>query len=209
MRQRFNALDDIPTQADRLRHDIATLDIEFDGLIAAVASLDPSPGVLDKLRALPLPDSAVIAKYAHATEVSEGEVKRLGDVISATDSAIATTEAELTRLSSAGVVPTKSDLARARRERDTHLNELQVVLDGDSKERITQFAEVTRSSQAIDGITDLLLTDTERATLYEDAQRRLADVRGERERDAARLASLQTRLAEVNVRGSKAGQRRA
>jgi uncharacterized protein YhaN len=199
LRQRFDALGDIPAQADRLRRDIAALDVETDGLIAAVASLDPSPGALDKLRALPLPDSAVIAKYAHAAELSEGEVKRLADVTAATDSAIAATETELARLSSAGAVPTRSDLARTRRERDTHLEGLRAALDGDRSVRIAQFAEVARSSQAIDGITDLLLTDTERATRHEDAQRRLADSRGERERDVARLASLQTRLAEVNA----------
>ena len=59
----------------------AVFAIETEGLGAAVASLDPSPGALDGLRALPLPDSAVIAKYANAVELSETEVKRLGDAI--------------------------------------------------------------------------------------------------------------------------------
>lgn len=199
LRQRFEALGEVSAQADRLRRETAVLNIEIDGLVAAVASLDPSPGALDGLRALPLPDSTIIAKFAHAAELSDSEAKRLGAAIAATDSTIATIEAELARLSSAGAVPTRSDLVNARYERDTYLDGLRAALDGDRIVRATQFSEVTRSSQAIDGITDLLLTDTERATRQEDAQQRLAGSRGERERDAEKLTSLQARLTEVNA----------
>ena len=199
LRQRFEALGDIPAQEERLRRDRAVLAIETEGLGAAVASLDPSPGALDGLRALPLPDSAVIAKYANAVELSETEVKRLGDAIAAIDTTIAATEAELARLSSSGAVPTRAHLVGARRERDAQLDGLRAALDGDRQVRATQFEEVVRSSQAIDGITDLLLTDTGRAALQEDAQRRIADSRGERERDAAKLASLQAGLSGINA----------
>jgi chromosome segregation protein len=198
LRQRFDALGDIPAQADRLRRDSAELSTETHGLEAAVASLDPSPAALDGLRALPLPESAVIAKYAHAAELSEPEVKRLGDAIAAADGAIATTEAELVRLSSAGAVPTRIDLIAGRRERDTHLEGLRAALDGDRNLRATEFSAVVRSFLAIDSITDLLLIDTERATRHEDAQLRLAETRSQRDRDAAKLASLQVRLSEVD-----------
>lgn len=87
-------------------------------------------------------------------------MKRLGDVIAAIDTTIAATEGDLARLSSSGAVPTRAHLAGARRERDAHLDGLRAALDGDRQVRATQFEEVVRSSQAIDGITDLLLTDT-------------------------------------------------
>lgn len=199
VRQRFEALGDIPAQADRLRREIAALDADTNALIAAVASLDPSPGPLDKLRSLPFPESAAIAKCASAAKVSEDEVKGLSDVIAARDRVIAETEAELARLSSAGAVPTRSDLTRARHDRDSHLDGLRAALDGDGKMRSIHFAEVARVSQAIDGITDLLLTDTGRATRQEDAQRRIADSRLQQERDVARCVTLQTRLDEVNA----------
>ncbi|MDB5603508.1 MAG: hypothetical protein JWP25_408 [Bradyrhizobium sp.] len=199
LRQRFEALGDIPAQEERLHRDRAVLAIEIEGLGAAVASLDPSPGALDGLRALPLPDSAVIAKYANAVELSETEVKRLGDAIAAIDTTIAATEAELARLSSSGAVPTRAHLVGARRERDAQLDGLRAALEGDRQVRVTQFEEVVCSSQTIDGITDLLLTDTGRAALQEDAQRRIADSRCERERDAAKLAKLQAGLSGINA----------
>jgi hypothetical protein len=62
LRQRLDALSDIPAQVDRLRHDTASLNIESGALVAKVASLDPLPGVLETLRRpLPLPDGAIIA----------------------------------------------------------------------------------------------------------------------------------------------------
>ena len=66
LRQRFEALGDIPAQDDRLRRDRAALAIEIEALAAAVAALDPAPGALDRVRALPLPDRATIAKFASA-----------------------------------------------------------------------------------------------------------------------------------------------
>jgi chromosome segregation protein len=198
LRQRFEALGDIPGREEGLRRERGTLAIETESLMAAAASLDPSPGSPGILRALPLPDRATIAKCANAVELRETELKRLADAIMAIDNTIAATEAELARLSSSGAAPTRADLVSARRERDARLDCLRAGLDGDRLVRAAQFDDVARSSQEIDGITDLLLTDTERATLQEDAQRRIAESRRERERNVAKLANLQLELADIN-----------
>ncbi|WP_152647661.1 YhaN family protein, partial [Rhodopseudomonas palustris] len=199
LRQRFDALGDIPAQADRLRRDGAALSADNATLQASVASLDPSPGALDRLRAMPLPDHAAIAKFAYATELSEADAKRLAEAASTQEDAIVAIEAELVGLSSAGTVPSRADLSRARIERDGRLDGLRTVLDGDPRARALQFDEVVRSSQAIDRVTDLLLADTERATRHDDARLRLAAFREERDRVAAKLAILQTRIAEVEI----------
>jgi hypothetical protein len=68
LRQRIDALSDIPAQADGLRHDTALLNIESGALVAEAASLDPVPGALETLRSLPLPDGASIANHARAGE---------------------------------------------------------------------------------------------------------------------------------------------
>lgn len=199
LRQRFDALGDIPGQADRLRRDRAALDLDTAGLVAAAAALDPAPGALDRLRALPLPDGGTIARYAHAAELGDAEVKRLADAIADGDAAIAATEAELARLSSAGAVPTRADLTDARTGRDADLDALRDALDAERGLREHRLDQVARASQAIDRITDLLLTDTERATRAEDARQRLAASRDARDRHAAKLATVQARLAEVDA----------
>jgi chromosome segregation protein len=197
IRQRFAALGDIPAQADRHRRDTAALKNDTDGLESAVSSIDPAPGALDRLRALPLPDYTTIAKFVHAAEVSDNEIKRLGDALAATDESLAATEAELARLRGGSAVPSRADLISARHQRDSQLDALSAVLDGDAVARNLRFTEVSQSSKAIDDITDLLLTDTERATRHEDALQRLAAFRTTRDRDATKLQVLQARLTEV------------
>lgn len=195
LRQRFDAFSDIPAQADRLRRDIASLKLEVEALAAIVRSLDPSPGAIETLRALPLPDSAVIAKYVKAAEANESEERRLREALEAADKTVAATEAELARLSSARPVPTRGDLTSARRERDIHLDELRTVLDGDLTARTGHLFDVVRSSRAIDEITDVLLIDIERVARQEDAQRRIAADCAARERIAAKLADQQALMA--------------
>lgn len=199
LRQRFEALGDVPAQAERLRRDTSMLSMETEGVAVTISSLQPSPGALDRLRALPLPDNSVIAKYSHFTEISESEVMRLTDALAAIDDEIAATVAELARVSGAGTVPTRANLVGARRKRDTHLDELRSALHGDRAARETRFAEVAQASQEIDRVTDLLLTDIERATRREDAQNRLVASRGERERIAARMTRLQSALVDLGA----------
>jgi uncharacterized protein YhaN len=197
IRQRFEALGDIPAQVDRHRRDGAALGSEAASLQQALTAIDPRPGALERLRALPLPDAITIAKFVHAAETSEREIKRLADALAATDEAIASAEFELARLRGGGAVPGRGDLLVARQQRDSHLDALRVVLDGDALARRQRLAEVAQSSQAIDGITDLLLSDTERATRHEDTLQRLAALRATRDRDAAKLQTQQERLAEA------------
>ncbi|MFC0242198.1 ATP-binding protein [Rhodopseudomonas telluris] len=198
LRQRFEALGDIQAQEERLRRDRAALAVELEAIGNAVAALDPAPGAPDRIRALPVPDRATIGKFASAFELSETELKRLDAEIAKLDDAIAASETELARLSSAGVVPTKADLTAARLTRDDSLGALYDGLDGDRDERRQRFDAVAEASRAIDGITDSLLTDTERATRHEDALRRIAETRSERERVAAKRADLRQGLADIS-----------
>jgi len=197
IKQRFEALGDIPAQADRHRRDTVALKADTQGLESAVAAIDPAPGGLAQLRALPLPDPAIIAKFAQAIEVGDNEIKRLGDALATSDELLGTTEAELARLRGGGEVPNRTDLMKARQQRDTQLGALGAVLDSDARGRLLRFSEVSQSSKAIDGITDLLLADTERATRHEDALQRLVALRATCDRDAKKLQGLQARLAEV------------
>jgi uncharacterized protein YhaN len=192
LRQRLDALSGIPAQADRLRHDTASLDIESGALAAEAASLDPAPGALETLRSLPLPDGASIANHARVAEWCEGEEKRLRGALDAADGAVAASEAEFARLASIGSGPTRADLAGARHERDIHLDKLRSVLDGDPASRLARLSDVARSSRTIDSMTDLLLADTGRATRQEDARQRIASGRAERERIVMKLADLRT-----------------
>ncbi|MCG6205794.1 AAA family ATPase [Rhodopseudomonas sp. HC1] len=204
LRQRFDALGDIPAQEERLRRDRAALAIEFEAIGNAVAALDPTPGAPDRVRALPVPDHATISKFASAFELSETELKRLDTEIAKFDDAIAAAEAELARLSSSGPVPTKADLIAARQTRDDRLGALYGGLDGDRDERRQRFDGVAEASRAIDGITDSLLTDTERATRHEDAQRRIAETRGDRERVVAKRSGLRQGLFNITEGWAKA-----
>ena len=202
LRQRFDALGDIPAQADRLRRDRAAFTLETDALKAALASLDPMPGALDGLRSLPLPDRAMIEGYASASDKIEAEMKRLGDLIDTQNAAIAATESELARLSSAGAVPTRSDLVIARRDRDSNLDSLRAALDGDALQRAALFGDVVMSARTIDSLTDSLLDDTQRAALYDEAQRRLIESRAVRGSDMIKHARIESELATVLMRWS-------
>jgi len=203
-RQRFEALGDIPAQEDRLRRDRAALAVEYEAIGSALGALDPAPGPLDRVRALSVPDRAVITKFASTFELSETELKRLDAEIAKYDAAITASEAELAKLSSAGTVPTKADLIAARQTRDDRLGALYDGLDGDRGERRLRFDDVAEASRTIDDITDSLLSDTERAALHEDAERRLAETRSERERVDEKRVGLHKGLADITERWTKA-----
>jgi len=192
LKQRFDALGDVAGEVHRLRRDTAALKIETDALAAAAEALDPSPGSFERLRALALPDAALIDRFARDFAQNEAAARQLTATLATIDDAIAAAESDLRRLSEAGTMPDRSDLTAARQQRDHHLAALRGVLDGDAATRAARLSDVVRSSQEIDSITDLLLSDTERATRQEDAQQRLAAHRAERERVTAKLAEAQT-----------------
>jgi chromosome segregation protein len=204
VRQRFEALGDIPGQEERLHRDRAALAVERASLDDAVAALDPSPGALGGLRALPLPDRATIATYANVTELAGSDMKRLDQSIATIDGNIAATEAELARLTGPGAMPTRIDLGAARANRDARFDDLRGGLGADRGLRAAQVEEALRASQRIDDITDRLLTGAERATRLEDAQRRVADCRKERDLEIVRRDNLQRRLDELRAQWTEA-----
>jgi len=65
--------------------------------------------------------------------------------------------------------------------------------------RREDLAVMAKASHAIDGITDQLLTDIQRATRLEDAQRRLADTRDALGRENAKRDSLTRELHDLNA----------
>lgn len=196
VRQRFAALGDLPALVERHRRATSAFAADTESLTAEVAALDPSPGNPDQLAALPLPDANIIARHAQAFESGAAEIRRLDETIDSADESIAATEDELARLRGAGPAPTRADLSAARRDRDAAFAALRDALDGDPAQRLSRFEDVRRSSGAIDSITDQLLSDTERATRQEDAQRRLAAHRAGHDRLIARRARLQAAHAE-------------
>ncbi len=196
LRQRFDALGDLAALAERHRRAAAAFAAEMQGLGAEAAALDPAPGDLQRLPALPLPDAAAVARHAHALEAGETAVRRLAEALAAADSDILATETELAGLSHAGGEATRAALAAARRERDAYLTGLRALLDGELEQRRQRFEELHRASAEVDRITDLLLSDTERATRREDAQQRLAARRRSREPLVAQHRAARAALAE-------------
>jgi len=195
LRQRFEALGDIAAQADRLRRETSTLEIETNALASAVRALDPAPGSLEILRTLALPDNVLIGQFARDIAQHNDTAMQLKTSLAALDSTIAATKAELTQLAGFGAMPGHGDLTEARRQRDHRFTRLREALDGERAVRDERFAEAVQSSQDVDTITDLLLSDSQRATRREDAERRLTAQFSERERIAASLADAQAQRA--------------
>jgi uncharacterized protein YhaN len=204
LRQRFEALGDIAAQADRLRRETSALEIETGTLAAAARSLDPSPGLLEKLSTLALPDNALISRFAHDAAQHDDRARQLKASLATHDEVIAATKAELAQLSSAGAMPGRNDLVAARRQRDDHFTKLRDTLDGDRAVRDQGFADVVQSSRNIDSITDLLLSDSQRATRREDAERRLTAQLSERERVATALIDAQAQRAAIEQNWTQA-----
>ena len=204
LRQRFDALGDIAAQTDRLRRETSALEVETSALASAARALDPSPGSLEMLRTLALPDNALIGQFARDIAQHDDNVRQLKTSLAASDEAISTTKAELTLLAGLGAMPSHGDLTEARRQRDNSFTALRDVLDGDGATRDQNFATVIRASQRIDSITDLLLSDSQRATRREDAERRLTTQFSEHERVAVALADAQARRATTEQGWSQA-----
>lgn len=195
LRQRFEALGDIAAQADRLRRETSALEIETNALASAARALDPAPGALEALRALALPDDVLIGQFAQGFARHDDNIKQLKASLAACDEAIAATKTEVVQLGGLGAMPSHGDLTEARRQREHGFTRLREALDGQPAVRDQRFAEVVQASQDVDNITDLLLSDSQRATRREDAERRLTAQLSERERLAAALADAETQRA--------------
>lgn len=195
LRQRFEALGDLAAQADRLRRETSALEIETNALASAARALDPAPGALEALRALALPDNVLIGQFAQGFARHDDNIKHLKASLAACDEAIAATKAELVQLGGLGAMPSHGDLTEARRQRDHGFTRLRETLDGQPAVRDQRFAEVVQASQDVDNITDLLLSDSQRATRREDAERRLTAQLSERDRLATALADADAQRA--------------
>ncbi|UZE50580.1 AAA family ATPase [Rhodopseudomonas sp. P2A-2r] len=199
LRQRLEALADIPTHADRLHRAAAALQIERKNVATAHAALDPPAGDLDGLAALPIPDPAVIAAHAQAAELGDKEIGRLADLVDSTTDVIEAAEIDLARLSNDGAVSTRADLQDARQDRDVRLQHLRGALDGEAAVRNARLADLESATKAIDIITDRLLTDTERAARREALQERLEQSRREHDRIKAARDGLRARRIEAEA----------
>jgi uncharacterized protein YhaN len=197
LRQRFEALGDIPAQADRLRRETSALMLETDALKAAALALDPAPGAPDTLRTLALPDNGLIGQFARDVVQHDDTVKQRAASLTDLDNAIAATKTELAQLNGLGAMPSHGDLVEARRRRDDSFAALRNTLDDDRAARDQRFAEAVQLSHDIDNITDLLLSDSQRATRREDAERRLTAQFSERERVATALTDAQAQRAAI------------
>lgn len=194
LRQRFDALGDVAAQSERLLREQSALAIEINAIASGVAALTPSAGTLDNLRSLPIPDTAVIASYAQQHASVEKDLGAAENAVTASAKVIAADEAELARLSREGATATVDDLLRARQERDDAFTELKAGLNDNPKQREQRLAGLARSSQAIDDVTDRLLTDTQRATRLADIRLRLEESGRELERLTASRDSVKSKL---------------
>ena len=113
------------------------------------------------------------------------------------DIEIARLDHDLARLAGEASVPTRGDLLEARRARDAQLDASRAALDADRGQRAQLIERLADRSAKIDFVTDRLLSDTERATRREDAERRLVAVRHERATEVAKRDDMQSRLADV------------
>jgi len=179
--QRFEALGDVATLAEKLMRERAALDIEVKSIAAGVLTLMPPAGDLGGLRRLPIPDAAVIASYAQRYASIDVDLSAAESAVVAGAKAIASGETELARLSLAGAAATRDDLSRAREARDGAFAELKASLSRAAEQSEERLDVLAASLNNIDAVTDLLLADTERATRLADIRLRLEECRREAE----------------------------
>jgi chromosome segregation protein len=194
---RFEAFADAPAIADRLRRETAAIALEEKRLAEAVAHLDPAAGDVDDLARRALPDIARInaARLEHAA--LEEEEKRAAAEMNAAHDAEAGFTHDIARLAKAGALATRDDLLAARARRDASSAALAASLDGDAAQRRKDFGKLLAAQTQIDETTDLLLSDSDRATRLQATQEQIAETRArleqlevaQRAREALRLAA--------------------
>lgn len=190
--QRFEAFAEVAGDADRLRRDRAQDALETKRLAEDAARLDP-PCALDDLARAPLPARAAVeaARLAEAT-LAETEKRSSADLTSSR-AALAEIAAEIARHSRAGASATREELLAARARRDAADAALETALDEALAQRREAFAALRAEAREIDAVTDVLLSDADRASRLENARERHAR---EGERLDALLAQAATIAAE-------------
>ena len=117
-RQRLATFADLPSEADRARHDLVAFDHSERELLKDAQRLGPSPGTPDTLASLPLPDSAQIEEFRRRFETLKEAEQREAQELDRLAISLAEIDEELTVLSQAGEMSTRDQLSAARRERD-------------------------------------------------------------------------------------------
>ena len=175
--RRLDAFADVPADADRLRRETAARGAENRRLSEDAAKLDPPAGSPDELACRPLPNVSQIESAFQLFAKVNDEEKRVAEKIEAANRTLTTIDEELKRLSEAGAVATREDLAKARMRRDQEFATLGVLLDKNPASGRESSEALGASNAAIDATTDLLLSNADRASRFEAAHERLSKER--------------------------------
>jgi chromosome segregation protein len=175
--RRLDAFTDLPADADRLRRETAAHEAENRRLSEDAAKLDPPAGSPDEFARRPLPHTSQIeAAHQLFAKISDEE-KSVAEKVEAANKTLRTIDEELKRLSKAGAVATREDLAKARMRRDREFATLGALLDENPASGRQSLEALRASNAAIDATTDLLLSNADRASRFEAARENLSKER--------------------------------
>lgn len=182
LRRRLEAFADIPADCDLARREAEAFAAASAALDEDFARLTPRPATLDALARAPLPEAAQIAAAQRAFEQHSEARRDLAARRSACQQARDKAEARIASYAGAGAIITRARLVALRAERDAALEHLRAAPAQSSA--IERLAALSRE---IDLVTDLLLSEGERAALLQEAQA---------QRDEAARAEASLTLAE-------------
>ncbi|BBU62116.1 hypothetical protein MSC49_20510 [Methylosinus sp. C49] len=195
--RRLEAFAEVAGDADRLRRDRAQDALEEARIAEDAARLDPPANALDELARRPLPDEGAIeTARATAADIAEKEKRSTAD-IAASRATLAAIESEIERHSRAGAAATRDDLLAARARRDAAAMALESSLDSAPSERLENFGKLRAETREIDTVTDVLLSDADRASRLETARERRAQ-------EQSKLSDLLEAQAALDERKSAA-----
>ncbi|SFK10635.1 YhaN family protein [Methylocapsa palsarum] len=182
LRRRLELFVEIPADAETLRRNRAASEALARRLAEDAAALDPQPGNVDGLARLPLPQRAEIEAAAREAEELARIKGGLDAGLEAANRKRAEIENEIARLARSGAIATREDVALARARRDEALRTLEHSLDAGGDVARPLLNLLDKAIKTADGSADLLLSDTERATLLEAANHHLREASAECER---------------------------
>lgn len=182
LRRHIELFFDIPADAETLRRDAAAGEAAARALAEDAAALDPQAGGLDNLARLPVPQDAEIETARRDAEGLAGVKGRLDAELEAANCRREEIEKEIARLARSGAIATREDVAHARATRDEALSALNQSLDAGAAVTRPLLNALEKAVAKADQSADLLLSDTERATLLEAARHQLNEARAACER---------------------------
>ncbi|MDP4593747.1 MAG: AAA family ATPase, partial [Beijerinckiaceae bacterium] len=160
--QALESFASIPADTRLLRQQQAELDQSLVDLQRRCDRLQPPAPILDDLARLPLPDPSCVDATRREWEETARSRKHLHSQIDDAQTDLADTEKKLARLTSKGAIATRDDLTDRRSERDAALASLEKAND-DGARREQALAAMREANLKLDGVTDSLLDDSERA----------------------------------------------